>query len=567
MSFYSDASLVLIPSGYKDQKIYSAKPTDGSGDLTFSRASDATRVQSNGLIEKVRTNLLTYSEDFTNGAWLKTNASVTADATTAPNGTTTADKIVATAISANHFLTRGSTVLNGEHTFSVFAKESEYSLLRIVDLFSGIYSTTYNLSTGTASGTGAAIQNVGSGWYRCSVTFTSSGSTVQNGFIGIPLSSINYTGDGTSGIFVWGAQLETGVLTDYIPTTTAAVSVGPVSGLPRLDYLNSSCPRLLLEPQRTNLAQYSEQFDNVYWGKTAGTTLTANTTISPSGYQDADTAVFVTDTDSINKVIATGISVVSGTAYTFSVFTKTTTQAIFFGGATTGTGTNVYNGAVDYGNGWYRQSITRTWSASGTIQIQNTISPLTAGVTLQIWGAQLEAGAYATSYIPTLGTSVTRVADAASKTGISSLIGQTEGTLFFDVPAQNFGVSNFQTLFIIYNNAGLASKYFHLYKPTGGTQLRFDVYNTTVQCSLLYVMTQNTRYKIAAVYKNNRFELWVNGVLQSSDTVGTIGTNTYDTLEMAYDSFNSNSQLSLCSQALLFKTALTQSQLAELTTL
>jgi hypothetical protein len=156
----------------------------------------------------------------------------------------------------------------------------------------------------------------------------------------------------------------------------------------------------------TNLALYSEQFDNAYWTKTAGTTITANTTISPDGYQNADTIAFAGSGDSINRFVTTGLSVVSGTTYTFSVFTKSTTQVVFFGGATGGTGTNVYNGAVDYGNGWYRQSVTRTWSASGTVSVQLVLTLNAAGSTI-LYGFQAELGAYATSYIPTLATAQT----------------------------------------------------------------------------------------------------------------------------------------------------------------
>ena len=94
MSYFDDASLVLIPSGYKNQKIYSVKPTDGTGDLTFTRASDATRVASNGLIEKVRTNLVLQSQTFDNASWTKTTdgqVTITANAAVAPDGTTTAE--------------------------------------------------------------------------------------------------------------------------------------------------------------------------------------------------------------------------------------------------------------------------------------------------------------------------------------------------------------------------------------------------------------------------------------------------------------------------------------------
>jgi hypothetical protein len=92
----------------------------------------------------------------------------------------------------------------GEFTFSVFAKASEYTNLKLQDVNAGTYNCTYDLSSGTASGTGASIQSVGSGWYRCSVTYKSSGSTVSNSLIGAPGTNINYTGDGTSGIFAVG---------------------------------------------------------------------------------------------------------------------------------------------------------------------------------------------------------------------------------------------------------------------------------------------------------------------------------------------------------------------------
>ena len=125
MSYFDDASLVMIPSGYKDQKVYSVKPLDGSGDLTFSRASSATRVASNGLIEKVRTNIILQSQDFTT-TW-STNASptITANTTVAPDGTTTADTIAATGSGSGVF--QLPTVANGvEYSFSD-GRQLEYS--------------------------------------------------------------------------------------------------------------------------------------------------------------------------------------------------------------------------------------------------------------------------------------------------------------------------------------------------------------------------------------------------------------------------------------------------------
>ena len=381
-------------------------------------------------------------------------------------------------------------------------------------------------------------------------------------------------------------------------TATRVNSAGLIEAsavnVPRLDYLNSSCPRLLLEPQRTNLLTYSEQIDNAAWTK-EGITITANATTSPDGYTNADK--LVASAAAGDKFAAEVLNVSNGVAYTTSAYFKAAeyTYAFMRLGGTSGNPYVIYNLATQavvatsglttstitsVGNGWYRVTGTAT-------QTSTTLAPVlmvipSTGYTLGgdniveftgngtsggfIWGCQVEEGAYATSYIPTLGASVTRGADAATKTSISSLIGQTEGTMFFDLPAQNFRPADYQTLFLIYNNAGLANKYFHFYKTTGGTVLTLEVFNTTPQCGLVFTLVQNTRYKVAAVYKNNRFELWVNGTLASSDTSGTVATNVYDTMELSNDSFNTGSQL-ICGQVILFKTALTTAQLAELTTI
>jgi hypothetical protein len=555
------ASLVLIPSGYKESKIYSQIPENGNGDLSFTRASNATRVNSAGLIEKVRTNELTYSEDFTNGAWFKTAASVTADATTAPNGTTTADKIVATATSGNHFVTRLSTVLTGEFTFSVFAKASEYSILKLQDVNAGVFNGTFDLSAGTASGTGAAIQSVGSGWYRCSVSYTSSGSSVANALIGAPSTSINYVGDGTSGIFVWGAQLETGVLTDYIPTTTAAVSVGMTANVPRLDYLGSSCPRLLLEPQRTNSVLYSEQFNNAAWatdGNGAGETKTANYAISPDGYQDADRIQLNRTGGSYSRVRQDYVA--AGT-HTGSIYLKSNTgssQKIWIridGSVST---------KITITTSWQRFVVSGSTSAAIELFIDNTDAEIATIADFLAWGAQIEAGAYATSYIPTLGTSVTRVADAASKTGISSLIGQTEGTIYaeFTTSGSIMPVRNVINL----NNGGsvdfIAGFYFNnlfYARMRANTGSLIDVTKSG--------LGEGT-HKVAIAYAANDLTMYIDGVLVGQNTGASVSFASPLGEVAIGESTTGLDQLGgTISQALLFKTRLSNTELAQLTTL
>jgi hypothetical protein len=249
MSFFSEASLAMIPSGYKTSKVYSALPTSGDGDLTFSRSNDtATRVGPDGLIEKVRTNLVTYSNTFSNADWVVDQVTKTTGQTD-PNGGTTAVLLTSTNTSSTYMYQTKA----GLGCLSIYAKVGTRSTFSLIP-------TGYNngaffdLSsvTATASGIGslAKIESVGGGWFRCSVATSSSTDFI------VSLSNIAGTDSVISDTMTFAfAQGETGdIATPYIATTSAAVSVGPVANVPRLDYLDSSSPRLLLEPQRTNLA-------------------------------------------------------------------------------------------------------------------------------------------------------------------------------------------------------------------------------------------------------------------------------------------------------------------------
>jgi hypothetical protein len=569
MSFYSDASLVMIPSGYKDQKVYCAVPTDGSADLTFSRASSATRVASNGLIEKVRTNLLLQSQTFENASWAKVGvgtglaAVVTANAGAAPDGTTTADRIVfntgAGTTSGDRSIFRQSVVITEGSNLSFYIKSN----------------TGSSQSIGFHNGAQIDIVTATTSWQRFSVNVSSAVT-----FVGLENRGDNATA-GTCDVLVWGAQLQNGdIATDYIVTTTAAVSVGPVANVPRLDYLGSSCPRLLLEPQRTNLVFYSEQLNDAGWA--AGAVVTANTAVSPDGYTNADSVMEAGIND--YQIIGDPVTTTSGTAYTYSFFAKPNGRnfaRILFGNGSFPDDKSAYfnlltgevsaaspitASMVSYGNGWYRCIATLTSDANATDAVyfgpaRNMtdgylpyVGNTSAGI--YAYGAQQEAGAYATSYIPTLGASVTRVADAASKTGISSLIGQTEGTLFAEfttsgLPATDqyfFNLSDGTTTNIIY--LGFYSTIFVARVIDAGS----------LGCNINVGLAENTTYKIAFAYKANDCKLYINGVDSGTDTsviipaVSQFGMNEIN-LTAAYK----------VNQALLFKTRLTNSQLAELT--
>lgn len=174
-------------------------------------------------------NYCTYSEQFDNAAWVKYQSSITANAVTAPDSTTTADKLVETATTGDHQVYQNIAAADStDYCFSVYAKAGEKSTLRMyLQNKAGTYNySDFNLATGTlGSGTGvtAKISVVGSGWYRCSVS-ANSGTGATSSPAAILSHSTTGTGDGTSGLYIWGAQLEARAISpsEYIATVTTS---------------------------------------------------------------------------------------------------------------------------------------------------------------------------------------------------------------------------------------------------------------------------------------------------------------------------------------------------------
>jgi hypothetical protein len=558
MSYFDEASLVMIPSGYKDQKVYSVKPLDGAGDLTFSRASSATRVASNGLIEKVRTNLLTYSNDFSNAAWTKVGGTTLTAGQADYLGGTNAWKWEATGVSTIQLAQNpaGATI----RTSSIYAKAGSVSTL---NLWIGS-AVTFNLSTGTVtSGTGV-ITSVGNGWYRCSA-------------FGIGVSHNPYFASATAGdyVLISFAQLEeVDIATDYIATTTTAVSVGPVSGLPRLDYLNSSCPRLLLEGQRTSNVQFSEAFDNAYWTKT-NVTLTSTLggpidqskyfTITCNGTAGTFKGVGKTFFNTSPNTYSLSVFAKAGNSSTFVVSSRATlttndVRAIFNLSNGTITSTNGGTAAiVPYGDGWYRCSFTVV--NAGTFTDQSSIffgHPFGAadGATVLATGAMSEIGAHPSSYIPTLSTSVTRVADAASKTGISSLIGQTEGTVFVEVD-----YSTLSGLGMFLSIRPDASNKVEVYRDGG---IIYGELTASSSFSITATKAVGT-HKIAFAYKSGSSALYIDGVLAGESTTSFAFTSSLVDIAVNARIGGTFNEAANYKQLLLFPTRLSNSDLAALT--
>jgi len=588
MAFYNDASIITIPSGYKVATLYSQKPTDASGDMAFTRTGDtATRVNSSGIIERCITNLSLQSNSFNvTPTWTIENVNI-GTGITDPNGGTTAFSMGGSSSSSNlkRIIQTAFSVANDVKSVSIYAKANTHSFLQIRQ---GTLCANFNLSTGTfggvVAGVTATMTNVGGGWYRCQVSSTNASTTLVIQLVDSLAAVQNENSVTTNSVYIWRAQAELGdFATNYIPTTSTAVTTGPVTNLPRLDYFGTSCPDLLLEPTRTNLIIYSQMLDNAAWVKSASSSVSGNVAVSPDGYTNAD--LVIGGGSSVSTRIHREFSTVSGTTYNFSAFVKQGVDNIstslkvlqnsdaniaainifFTAGVPTITTTGITTNTKieNYGNGWYRIS-------------GNYVSPVTQGnarlayyadvsgtnKSSYLWGAQLEAGAYATSYIPTTSATVTRNQDLFAKASITSLLGQTEGTLFLDFTFDRQFV-NADVLSI--NDASTSNRV--SIGVTASNTLTALVTSAGIdQATITRTIAVGTRYKCAIAYKVNDFVLYVNGVQAGTDTSGLVPASltrfsndagTTSTTPFDYP-FN---------QALVFKTRLTNAELATLTTL
>lgn len=583
MSLLSQASLIVTPNGYKEGKLYSVIPSDGSGDMSVTRATTATRVNSAGLVELVPYNLVQYSEQFDNAAWSLNNATITANQTTAPNGTLTADTLTANGVSGFHRLIQTTTVrltTNSTYTTSIYAKKNTNNFIQLVG--SGPYLTAdvwanFDLENGVVGSVGAlttaSIQSVGNGWYRCNMTAIALANDNVNAFASCLISSATSprfeTNTLSTSVFIWGAQLVEGsVAKDYQKTETKL-------NIPRLDYSNGTCPSLLVEPQRTNLALWSSSFDNAAWVKTnAGTStlpvVTANYAASPDGTQNADRIQCYADTSSASNssLVGTDALITLSATGTFTIYLKSNTSSnqnvLIYWSAGQG---QVFSVTPE----WQRFTLSNLTAGTAGIRFGtrggtgNFYSGGDATLDILAYGAQFEAGSYATSYIPTTSASVTRNADAIYKTGISSLIGQTEGVAFIDFVWNGLtGTGSYPRILELWADS---SNYIQLFNVAGTSTIYWDVYNGgSVQFSGNATMNLGHN-KIAIAYKLNDIVIYKNGSLIASDTTCTIPTTSALGLTGTYNGAGGAQLAASINSAALWKTRLTNDELASLTSL
>lgn len=406
--------------------------------ITFSRASNATLTDSTGKIIFAPSNLILQSQTFTNASWLKLAAGtgvvpvVTGNYATAPDGTNTASRIQfdlgATPSSATSrvFQTPSATTICIN---SIWLKTND--------------GTTKTLYLYGASTTVGDLITVTPDWQR----FSSRSITPPYAQIHFGLSGI--TGGGgvttstTADVLAWGAQVEA-VTYQTTPSTYKATTTAVYYG-PRFDYDPNTLAAkgLLIEEARTNLALYSQQFDDVSWAKqnfgvASAPVVTSNAAIAPDGTTTADRVQFALNGGGTSSDLSQLLQTLTYTAasHTGSIWLRSNTganQTVLL------MVENTQAATLTVTPQWQRFSATKT-TVSGSsnfgLRIRGTFTPDTADIL--VWGAQLEAGAFATSYIPTVAASVARSADIATMTGTNFSSWFNQGPVNLLLQSQTF---------------------------------------------------------------------------------------------------------------------------------
>ena len=276
---------------------------------------------------------------------------------------------------------------------------------------------------------------------------------------------------------------------------------------------------LLVEPGATNLALYSQEFDDATWSKNGTASISANTEVSPDGTTTADTLsgatgdTATTTTNTLQQVV----SVSSSQTYTYSIFLKSagaTTCKITARDATTGNTTNL---TVSLTSSWQRVSVVRSTGATTT---QMNIRVGGSDGDIFIWQAQLETGSVATSPIVTTAGTASRVADAVTLTGASSLIGQTSGTIYCEINARNIVSSIFRRAFTI--SDGTTSNMIQITLSDTSSVVTAIVTAGGVNGASIGSTALTGVLKIAVGYANNDVAFYINGNQIGTDTSVTI---------------------------------------------
>ena len=362
------------------------------------------------------------------------------------------------------------------------------------------------------------------------------------------------------------------------------------SGEPRIDYKDNTKGALLLEPQRSNIVTYSSIFS--IWTQVNGASASDTTdVISPDGTLNAE--LLVSGGNGNVQGIYKNISFLNATTYTMSVFAKK--KEISFiqlqgGGAgwvgntfanfdlENGIVGNIGSGAIsssieNYGNGWYRCSFTATKTASGGNLSIDLINSATDGRDasyngnigdgVYIYGAQVEQGSYATSYIPTSGSAVTRLVDSCIQTVPEGIVNQNEMTIYCEF--EYIGGTNIIAMSVHNNSNSVIWLNIEADLTVTGANFYGGFYGVSRSTTSLEL---NNKYKIAYRTKNGDSALYINGILEASSTETIANPNILNKVQLGsfWTSANTEGNFKII-DAKCYNSGLSNSELQALTTI
>lgn len=524
---YNKASLILTANAYKERKLYSVVPEDGTGDFAFTRNGVKIR-QGVTYVESVPYNLVSWSERISIAPWSFSNVTPTANAIANPiTGEINATLINLSGGGVANYFSQVVPGVDGVVTISLCVKAGTQ---RYCQLLFGSGSAAANIDmldgvTNVVSGGGTATsEDLGDGWFRFIYTCSVS-SPLRVDIAAVPsfTSGRFASTTNTGNYYVFGYQYNIGEFKPYQRTTDRF-------NVPAINH--GLTPSISLEPARTNTVLRSQELDNSYWTKSAVSAI-ADATVAPDGSTSAE-KIIESASNSFHYIWR---NIAWSGVYTCSVYVKAGERfrgQFYIVGGLGGSNFNLQTGTFgngltgeDVGNGWYRVSFT-TASLSTTAALQllifaddGTTSYLGDGTSgFYAWGWQVESGAYLTSYFPTTTAIATRAADAVTAlSNIGSLIGQTEGTIYFEGTSFADGVEKSLGLSL---NGSTANRIVIRFVSSNRIQLVVVAGNTTQAILESAPFTTGTLYKIAGTYGPAGIKLFINGSHIETDTIATI---------------------------------------------
>ena len=468
----------------------------GNDLVTFSRASSGTYVGADGLIKTTPVNLLKYSNTFTNSNWTKSGLTLVSSTATAPDGTATATTFSAT---TGFIFQNGGSVIGQPYVNCIWIK--------------GNANATIGLrrpgNSDSIIGNGSVALNVTTEWQKFTAVQASANNTEGRLLIDLRSSSGATVPAGFE-ISLWHAQTQEGTTaTEYIPTGAT------ISGAPRFDHNPSTGESLglLIEEARTNILLKSEKLDA--WFRGSNSSVTANQAVAPDGTTTADRVQHNSAGSSwLRQNVLT-----SGVTYTVSVYAKAVTpgtndQFSFELGFTS----PIFTATGE----WQRFTFTGT-AIGSSVYLNNANDSFATDV--YFWGAQVEEGSFATSYIPTDSSTVTRAADVVEITGtnFSSFYNQNVGTIFVDNSYR--GLDSFP--FVVDYSDGTVNNRHSLFYLTSSNPitLRARTRVSTDQSALeVAIPASGVFAKTAYAYASNNFAVSSAGSSVLTDSTGSIPT-------------------------------------------